>query len=145
MPVPTTDREKRRKLQDGWLHTGDIVTIDEEGFIHIQDRAKDLIKSGGEWISSIDLENTIMAHPAVVEAAVIAVPHEKWVERPLACVVLKETAREEVTEADILDFLKDKVAKWWIPDRILFLDEIPKTSVGKFNKKQLRETHAKAQ
>jgi len=132
-------------FKDGWLHTGDIVTIDEEGFIHIQDRAKDLIKSGGEWISSIDLENTIMAHPAVVEAAVIAVPHEKWVERPLACVVLKETAREEVTEADILDFLKDKVAKWWIPDRILFLDEIPKTSVGKFNKKQLRETHAKAQ
>lgn len=130
-------------FKDGWLHTGDIVTVDEEGYIFIQDRAKDLIKSGGEWISSIDLENTIMAHPAVVEAAVIAVPDEKWVERPLACVVLKETAREEVTQEDILEFLKDKVAKWWIPDRVLFLDEIPKTSVGKFNKKLLRETHAK--
>jgi fatty-acyl-CoA synthase len=130
-------------FKNGWLHTGDIVTVDEEGYIFIQDRSKDLIKSGGEWISSIDLENTIMAHPAVVEAAVIAVPDEKWVERPLACVVLKETAREEVTQEDILDFLKDKVAKWWIPDRVLFLDEIPKTSVGKFNKKLLRETHAK--
>lgn len=127
---------------DGWLHTGDIVTIDEEGYIFIQDRAKDLIKSGGEWISSIDLENTIMGHPDVVEAAVIAIADEKWVERPLACVVLKETARGEIGEKDIIEFLKDKVAKWWIPDRVLFLEEIPKTSVGKFNKKELRETYS---
>ncbi len=132
-------------FRDGWLHTGDIVTIDEEGYVFIQDRAKDLIKSGGEWISSIDLENTIMAHPDVVEAAVIAIPHEKWIERPLACVVLKETAKENITQEDILEFLEDKVAKWWLPDRVLFLDEIPKTSVGKFNKKQLRETHAGAE
>lgn len=129
-------------FRDGWLHTGDIVTVDEEGYIFIQDRAKDLIKSGGEWISSIDLENTIMAHPDVVEAAVIAIPDEKWVERPLACVVLKESAREKVGAEDILEFLKDKVAKWWIPERVLFLDEIPKTSVGKFNKKQLREIYS---
>ncbi|NLA26203.1 MAG: long-chain fatty acid--CoA ligase, partial [Firmicutes bacterium] len=132
-------------FRDGWLHTGDIVTIDEEGYVFIQDRAKDLIKSGGEWISSIDLENTIMAHPDVAEAAVIAIPHEKWIERPLACVVLRETAKENITQEDILEFLEDKVAKWWLPDRVLFLDEIPKTSVGKFNKKQLRETHAGAE
>jgi fatty-acyl-CoA synthase len=129
----------KENIRDGWLHTNDVVTIDEEGYILIQDRAKDLIKSGGEWISSVDLENTIMIHPAVAEAAVIAVPDPKWQERPLACVVLKASEKGKITEADILTFLEDKVAKWWMPDKVVFIDEIPKTSVGKFNKKTLRE------
>ena len=127
---------------DGWLHTNDIVTIDEEGFILIQDRAKDLIKSGGEWISSVDLENTIMAHPAVAEAAVIAIPHPRWQERPAACVVIKAAEKGTVTESDILQFLESRVAKFWLPDKIILLDVIPKTSVGKFNKKALREIYA---
>ncbi|AEG13944.1 o-succinylbenzoate--CoA ligase [Desulfofundulus kuznetsovii DSM 6115] len=125
-------------LRDGWFRTQDIVTVDEEGYVYICDRSKDLIKSGGEWISSVDLENTIMAHPAVAEAVVIAMPHEKWQERPLACVVLKEEFRGKVTAEDILEFLRGRVAKWWLPDRVEFIDEIPKTSVGKFNKKALR-------
>ncbi len=125
-----------------WLHTGDIVTVDPEGYCFIVDRAKDLIKSGGEWISSIDLENTIMAHPAVLEAAVIAIPHPKWVERPLACVVLKPDYRDKTTARDIIDFLQDKVPKIWLPDKIKFINEIPKTSVGKFDKKVLRKQYA---
>lgn len=132
----------KENIRGGWLHTNDVVTIDEEGYLLIQDRAKDLIKSGGEWISSVDLENTIMIHPAVAEAAVIAVPDPKWQERPLACVVLKATEKGRVSEADILKFLEDKVAKWWMPNRLIFIDEIPKTSVGKFNKKALRERFA---
>ncbi|MCL6558931.1 MAG: long-chain-fatty-acid--CoA ligase, partial [Firmicutes bacterium] len=126
-------------MKNGWLHTGDIATIDEEGYVQIMDRTKDLVKSGGEWISSVDLENTIMAHPAVAEAAVIAVPHVKWQERPLACVVLKPDFKEQVSAEEILEFLKDKVASRWIPDRVEFIEEIPKTSVGKFNKRVLRE------
>ncbi|MCL6635053.1 MAG: long-chain fatty acid--CoA ligase [Peptococcaceae bacterium] len=126
-------------MVDGWLRTGDIATIDEEGFVQIMDRTKDLVKSGGEWISSVDLENTIMAHPAVAEAAVIAIPDVKWQERPLACVLLKPDYKGKVEAGEILDFLKDKVARWWIPDRVEFVDEIPKTSVGKFNKRVLRE------
>ena len=129
-------------IRDGWLHTGDIVTVDEEGYIFIMDRSKDLVKSGGEWISSVDLENTIMAHPAVAEATVIGIPHEKWQERPLACVVLKEAYKGKVSKEEILDFLRDKVARWWIPDDVVFLEAIPKTSVGKFNKKQLRQMYA---
>jgi fatty-acyl-CoA synthase len=129
-------------IRDGWLHTGDIVTVDEEGYIFIMDRSKDLVKSGGEWISSVDLENTIMAHPAVAEATVIGIPHEKWQERPLACVVLKEAYKGKVAKEEILDFLRDKVARWWIPDDVVFLEAIPKTSVGKFNKKQLRQMYA---
>ena len=102
------------------------------------DRTKDLVKSGGEWISSVDLENLIMAHPKVLEAAVIGIPHEKWQERPLGCVVLKPG--ESATAEDLKDFLRDKVkAGWWIPDQFVFLDQIPKTSVGKFSKKELRE------
>ncbi len=132
----------RENMKDGWLHTNDIVTVDEEGFLLIQDRAKDLIKSGGEWISSVDLENTIMGHPAVAEAAVIAIPDLKWQERPMACVVLKPAEKGKVTEEEILASLADRVAKWWMPDKVLFLDEIPKTSVGKFNKKALREAYA---
>lgn len=126
---------------DGWLHTGDVVTVDEEGYVLIVDRTKDLIKSGGEWISSVELENNIMAHPDVLEAAVIAVPNEKWQERPLACVVLKDHASGKCTEQDILDFLKGRVARWWLPDEVVFVREIPKTGTGKFSKRQLREQY----
>jgi fatty-acyl-CoA synthase len=124
---------------DGWLHTGDVVTVDEEGFVKIVDRTKDLIKSGGEWISSVDLENAIMAYPEVFEASVIAVPHPEWQERPLACVVLKDDAKGKIAKEDILDYLKPQFAKWWIPDDVVFMDEIPKTSVGKFLKRTLRD------
>jgi fatty-acyl-CoA synthase len=124
---------------DGWLYTGDVVTVDEEGFVKIVDRTKDLIKSGGEWISSVDLENAIMAYPDVFEASVIAVPHPEWQERPLACVVLKPEAKGKVPKEDILEYLKPQFAKWWIPDDIVFMDEIPKTSVGKFLKRTLRD------
>jgi fatty-acyl-CoA synthase len=123
---------------DGWLRTGDIASIDSEGYIRIVDRTKDLIKSGGEWISSVDLENAIMGHPDVLEAAVVAVSHDKWQERPLAVVVPRPGLTNELTEAGVLAFLRDKVAKYWLPDRVVFADEIPKTSVGKFDKKTLR-------
>jgi fatty-acyl-CoA synthase len=126
-------------FRDGWLYTGDVVTIDEEGFVKIVDRTKDLIKSGGEWISSVDLENALMAHEAVFEAAVVAVPHEQWQERPVACVVLKDAYKGKTTKEDLYDFLKPQFAKWWLPDDILFLEEIPKTSVGKFLKRALRD------
>lgn len=131
------DERNRDAFHDGWLHTGDVVTIDEEGTIKIVDRTKDLIKSGGEWISSVDLENAIMAHDAVLEAAVIAIPDPKWQERPVACVVLKDN--HTVTKEEILAFLSPQFAKWWLPDEVLFLNEIPKTSVGKFLKSALRE------
>ncbi len=132
------DPEKTAEaIKDGWLHTGDIATIDEEGAIKLVDRTKDLIKSGGEWISSVDLENALMAHEAVFEAAVIAVPHDHWQERPVGVVVLNDNA--EVSKDDLLDFLKPQFAKFWIPDDIVFVDEIPKTSVGKFLKRELRE------
>ncbi|WP_078393542.1 long-chain fatty acid--CoA ligase [Shouchella patagoniensis] len=124
-------------FRDGWLHTGDVVTIDEEGSIKIVDRTKDLIKSGGEWISSVDLENAIMGHEAVLEAAVVAVPHEKWQERPIACVVLKED--KKATKEDILEYLAPQFAKWWLPDEIVFMEQLPRTSVGKFLKRALRE------
>jgi fatty-acyl-CoA synthase len=124
------------KFHDGWLRTGDVGTLNEKGFIQITDRAKDVIKSGGEWISTVELETTLMAHPDVIEAAVIGVPDEKWDERPLACVVLKEGTS---TGAEHLrGFLADRVAKWWVPERWAFIDEVPKTSVGKFDKKVLR-------
>lgn len=126
-------------FQNGWLHTGDVVTIDEEGIIKIVDRTKDLIKSGGEWISSVDLENAIMAHESVFEACVISVPDPKWQERPVACIVLKDGPGHQVTKEDIIEFLRPQFAKWWLPDDVLFLDEIPKTSVGKFLKAKLRE------
>ena len=123
--------------EDGWFKTGDVVTIDAEGYIEIVDRTKDLVKSGGEWISSVQLENALMGHPAVAEAAVIAVPHPTWQERPLAVVVLKEGA--SATEEELKAFLEPKFAKWWIPDRIVFVEEIPRTSAGKFLKSKLRE------
>jgi fatty-acyl-CoA synthase len=126
---------------DGWLRTGDVATLDEEGYIRITDRTKDLIKSGGEWISSVDLENAIMGHPAVAEAAVIAIPHPKWDERPLAIVVLKPGA--QATPQDIQNHLAGKFAKWWLPDEYVFTDSIPRTSTGKFLKSALRERYGK--
>ena len=126
--------------KDGWLRTGDVATIDPNGYLHLVDRTKDLIKSGGEWISSVELENELMAHPAVAEAAVIAIPDEKWQERPLACVVVKPG--ESVTGNELLDWLRSRVAKWWLPDDVVFIDEVPKTSVGKFSKKDLRDRFA---
>ena len=122
---------------DGWFKTGDIVTIDEHGFIEIQDRSKDLIKSGGEWISSVPLENALMAHPAVAQAAVIAMPHEKWDERPLAVIVLKEG--ESVTEEELREHLEADFAKFWLPDAYEFVEELPMTATGKFQKLKLRE------
>lgn len=125
--------------EDGWFKTGDVATIDEYGYMKITDRTKDLIKSGGEWISSLDLENTLMGHPAVAEAAVFAVPHPKWQERPMAAVVLKQG--QQVTEAELKAFLEKSVPKWWLPDAVVFIDEIPRTSAGKFLKSKLRDTY----
>ena len=122
-----------------WLKTGDVAVIEPNGFMQIVDRSKDVIKSGGEWISSVDLENAIIGHPDVVEAAVIGVPDERWDERPLACVVVGEGAT--LTPADLSAYLADKVAKWWLPERWTFIDEVPKTSVGKYDKKVLRARH----
>ena len=132
--------DDKEKFHDGWLRTGDVASIDERGYAQITDRAKDVIKSGGEWISSVDLENSINAHPDVAEAAVVGVPDPKWDERPLACIVRKEGSN--VTPEEINEYLKDKVAKWWLPERYTFVGEIPKTSVGKFDKKVLRAQHA---
>ena len=134
------DRSAESFTEDGWLRTGDVATVDSEGYIRLVDRTKDVVKSGGEWISSVELENEIMAHPSVAEAAVIGVRHPKWQERPLACVVVKEG--ESVTKDEIITFLDGRVAKWWIPDDVVFIDEVPKTSVGKFSKKDLRERFA---
>jgi len=126
---------------DGWFRTGDVSTISPDGYMNIMDRTKDLVKSGGEWISTVELENVLMAHPKVREAAVIAIPDEKWAERPLAAVVPTQS-EEELTAAELNEFLAAKVAKFWLPDKILFIDEIPKTSVGKFDKKVLRGWYA---
>ena len=122
---------------DGWLRTGDVATISPDGYVHLVDRTKDLIKSGGEWISSVELENAIMAHPKVAEAAVIGIPDEKWSERPLACLVL--ASGEELGLDELKEFLSGRVPKWWIPNDLELIDEVPKTSVGKFSKKTLRE------
>ena len=130
------DRSSESFTADGWLKTGDVATIDEHGYMRIVDRTKDVVKSGGEWISTVELENEIMGHPKVAEAAVIGVKHPKWGERPLACVVVAEG--EEVTKDEVISYLDGKVAKWWMPDDVVFVDEIPKTSVGKFSKKDLR-------
>lgn len=133
------DERTENAFQDGWFHTGDVVTVDKEGTIKIVDRTKDLIKSGGEWISSVDIENAVMAHEAVFEASVIAIPDAEWQERPVACVVLHEGYADKVGKDDLLEFIRPEFAKWWLPDDVLFFDEIPKTSVGKFLKRQLRE------
>jgi len=129
------------KFHDGWLRTGDVGTIDRLGFVTLTDRAKDVIKSGGEWISSMELENALMAHPAVAEAAVIGVPDEKWGERPLATVVVKPDA--SVTAGELRHFLAGKVPRWQLPERWSFITEVPKTSVGKFAKTRIREAYAK--
>jgi fatty-acyl-CoA synthase len=137
------DSQAERWTDDGWFKTGDIVTIDPRGTIEIQDRSKDVIKSGGEWISSVALENALMGHPAVAEAAVIAIPDEKWQERPMAVVVLKEG--QSATPDELREFLSTQFAKWWLPERFEFVSEIPKTAVGKFRKTALREQFAQAE
>ena len=132
-----TEEGSDKFTEDGWFKTGDIVTIEPRGYVEIRDRDKDLVKSGGEWISSVDLENAIMGHEAVAEAAVIAIPHEKWDERPLAVVVLKDG--QEATAEDLLSHLEGDFAKWQLPDAVEFVDEIPRTATGKFLKMELRE------
>ena len=133
------DPRTPQSFQDGWLRTGDVCKITPEGYVRITDRAKDLIKSGGEWISSVDLENQLMAHPQVAEAAVVGARHDKWQERPVALVVRKEGST--VTEEEVLEFLRPHVVGWWLPDRVIFIDAIPKTGTGKFDKKVLRDRH----
>ena len=134
------DPRSAETFQNGWYKSGDVATIDAEGYLRIVDRMKDVIKSGGEWISTVDLENTIMAHPKVAEAAVVGVEHPMWQERPLACIVAKPG--QSVSKEEILDHLKGKFATWWMPDDVVLIDEVPKTSVGKFDKKVLRERFA---
>jgi len=132
-----TPEQADRWTDDGWFRTGDIVSLDPRGYIQIQDRTKDVIKSGGEWISSVALENALMGHPAVAEAAVIGIPDPRWQERPLAVVVLREGTT--ATGEELHDFLEPHFAKWWLPERFEFVDAIPKTAVGKFRKTELRE------
>jgi acyl-CoA synthetase (AMP-forming)/AMP-acid ligase II len=129
--------EADKFTMDGWFRTGDVVTIDPEGYVRITDRSKDLIKSGGEWISSVDVENALMGHPAVKEAAVVAVAHEKWSERPVACVVLKDGAK--AGEEELREWLEPRFAKFWLPDAFIFLQQIPRTATGKFLKSALRD------
>jgi fatty-acyl-CoA synthase len=131
--------EAPERFHDGWLRTGDVAFMDSRGFLQITDRSKDVIKSGGEWISSVELENQLAAHPAVAEAAVVGVADAKWDERPLAAIVLKQGASAEPD--DLRAFLTDKVAKWWLPERWAFMDELPKTSVGKQDKKVIRQLY----
>jgi YD repeat-containing protein len=126
-------------FKDGYFHTGDVCTVDEHGYMQIVDRSKDLVKSGGEWISSVDLENMLMGHPAVREAAVIGIPHEKWMERPVAVVALREG--QHVDEPSLQAWLAERIAKWMVPDRVMFVDAIPRTGVGKFLKRELREQY----
>jgi fatty-acyl-CoA synthase len=136
------DERSAESFMDGWFRTGDVVTIDAEGFVQIVDRTKDLVKSGGEWISSVDLENALMAHPKVLEAAVVAVPHPKWQERPLACVVPKPDFKDHITKEELYEHLRARFAQWMLPDDIVFIEAVPKTSVGKFDKKVLRAQYA---
>jgi fatty-acyl-CoA synthase len=138
-----TPEQADRWTDDGWFKTGDIVSLLPRGFIQIKDRSKDVIKSGGEWISSVELENALMGHPAIAEAAVIAIPDEKWTERPLGVVVLKPGA--SATAEELREFLAPQFAKWWLPERFEFVTEIPKTSVGKFRKTALRDEFAAAE
>jgi fatty-acyl-CoA synthase len=126
--------------QDGWFDTGDVATIDQHGYMQITDRSKDVIKSGGEWISTIDLENLAVGHPKVAEAAAIGVKHPKWDERPLLVIVLKKG--ESATKEDILGFMQGKIAKWWMPDDVAFVAEIPHTATGKIQKITLRKQFA---
>ena len=132
-------QQETKFTEDGWLRTGDIVAITEDGFVEIKDRSKDVIKSGGEWISSVELENALMGHPSVLEAAVIAVPDEKWMERPFAYLVPKDG--EKISFDELKEFLAERFAKFWIPDDYAIIDAIPKSSVGKFLKSALREMY----
>jgi fatty-acyl-CoA synthase len=134
------DPRSPQTFEGGWMRTGDVCKITPEGYIRITDRAKDVIKSGGEWISSLDLENTLMAHPDVAEATVVGLKHMKWQERPAAFVVRRPGA--DVSEEDLIDFLGEQVVKWWLPDRVVFIDEIPKTGTGKFDKKVVRDQYS---
>jgi fatty-acyl-CoA synthase len=127
-------------IHDGWLRTGDVGYGDGKGYVQLTDRTKDVIKSGGEWISSVELENVLMSHPDVLEASVVGVPDPRWDERPLACIVPREGATIE--PAALKEWLNGRVARWWIPERWAIIDEIPKTSVGKFDKKVLRSQYA---
>ena len=135
------DSRSEETFIGGWYHSGDIASLDANGYIQIGDRVKDMVKSGGEWISSVDLETAIIGHPGVLEAAVIAIPHERWVERPLACVVANAESQGKLQKGEVLDFIRDRFASWWMPDDVVFIDEIPKTSVGKMDKKVLRERY----
>jgi fatty-acyl-CoA synthase len=141
------EKTKESWDEEGWFHTGDIGVWDEEGYIMIVDRLKDVVKSGGEWISSIRLEDMISKHPAVAEVAVIGVRSEKWSERPVAVVTVKQEYRGKVTEEDLRNFLMKefvetgKMAKWWLPDKFFIVDELPRTSVGKINKREIRERY----
>ncbi|MDX1747639.1 MAG: AMP-binding protein, partial [Halobacteriales archaeon] len=146
-PWVTPDYSKRPEanetdFEDGWLRTGDVVTVDPDGYLQIVDRTKDVIKSGGEWISSVELENTLMAHEAVAEATVVGVPHERWQERPVAFVVLSGDGDREAIKDDLVAMITEEYPKWWAPDEVLFIDEIPKTATGKFNKKVLRDEYS---
>lgn len=133
------DPEQEDKFSGGWLKTGDVATIDTEGYLQLVDRTKDLVKSGGEWISSVELENTLMAHPKVLEAAVIGLPHPHWQERPVAVVVPRPDHINNLDSDELREFLSNRVAKWWMPDEIIIQESLPKTSVGKFAKTELRE------
>jgi fatty-acyl-CoA synthase len=138
------DRSAASFTSDGWFRTGDIAMMHPNGYIEIADRTKDVIKSGGEWISSVAVENALMAHPKVLEAAVIGVPSERWSERPMACVVPRAECRAAISEAELTEFLAAQFPKWWLPETYLFLDDLPKTSVGKFDKKAMREQYTAA-
>jgi fatty-acyl-CoA synthase len=135
------DERSKETFIDGWYHTGDVAVIDREGIIKLVDRTKDLVKSGGEWISSVDLENALMTHSAVFEASIVGVPHPKWDERPIAFVVLKDEYKGKIGKEQFIAYLQERFAKWWVPDDVIFLDEIPKTSVGKFLKRELRNKY----
>ncbi len=134
------EADTTKVTEDGWFKTGDVATIDPDGYVAIVDRTKDVIKSGGEWISTVELEGAIMAHPKVLEAAVVGLPHSKWQERPVAYVVPRPEHKGQVTAQEITDFLAGRVARWWLPDEIRFIDEVPKTSTLKFDKKALRNS-----
>jgi fatty-acyl-CoA synthase len=132
------DADPDKTTPDGWLRTGDVAYVSPDGYVTLVDRVKDVIKSGGEWVSSVDLENAIMGHPGVAEAAVIGLPHPKWQERPVAYVVARAGHADRLWETDIREYLSTRVARWWLPDEVRFVSELPKTSVGKFDKKALR-------
>jgi fatty-acyl-CoA synthase len=131
----------KEDFEGNWLKTGDVVTVDEEGYVKIVDRAKDVIKSGGEWISSVELENTLMANDGVAEATVVGVPHERWQERPVAFVVPAEGTDEDALKADLVEMVTSEFPKWWAPDEVVFIEEVPKTATGKFDKKVLRDQY----